>query len=161
MQHFLLIHLLSYTFPPPFHVRFKALWKSRQVLCKMGKRALLAKSRPDPLQQAEGDWLPLVLRRCSLRMYLHNLSKKSGPDSSRETWLIRLHVCHLNSEELLPASWHILQGNYVSSSKMQAADEGSASARVAACLCLWDEAACGRKALVVSSRLVELLGGKD
>ena len=49
----------------------------------------------------------------------------------------------------------------MSSRETQAAGEGSASARAAAWLPPWDEAASGGKGLMVLSSLVELMGGKD
>lgn len=123
------------------------MWKSSQALCKGWEGALQATGGPDMLQQAEGGgrgWPAPVLRRCSLSVHLRNLPKKSGPDSSRETWLVGLHVCHLNSEEPLSAIWHLLQGNYESDGKRQAGGEGGASAGAAAWSPVtWDGAAQG------------------
>lgn len=99
------------------------------------------------LQQAEGgwgDWPARVLRRCSLSVYLRNLPKKSGPDSSRETWLVGVHVCHLNSRELLSASWHLLQGDCISSGEArQRVRAVTAPGMLHGSLPLWHEAACG------------------
>jgi len=87
-------------------------------------------------------------------MYLCNLPKKSGPDSSRETWLVWAARMPPEFRGAVICKLAPLAGRVCRAVVKRKQQERAVPA-------LWDAGARGGKALVVPASLVELLGKKD